>query len=155
MTKTILPTRNLAWLLPLAAILLLLTPAALAQVEPSGPAAAIALAATLPPYDVVSIKQEVSSDLSYSTGIGGGTFTATNTPLKRILELAYDVREDQIFGLAGPVSSTHFDIVAKVLAPEGGVQPKLSSTQLAAMLIPLLADRFHLTAHLETKTLPV
>jgi uncharacterized protein (TIGR03435 family) len=75
--------------------------------------------------------------------------------LKQILEFAYDVREDQIFGLTGPVSSARFDIVAKVLAPEGGAPPKLSDTQLAAMFIPLLNDRFHLTAHLETKTLPV
>jgi uncharacterized protein (TIGR03435 family) len=159
MIHTTLPPLNLAWLLPFAAALLLSIPSAHAQLEHKGPAASIALAATLPPYDVVSVKQNVSQNISgdvwSSTEIGIDHFAATNVPLKQILEFAYDVREDQIFGLTGPVSSARFDIVAKVLAPEGGAPPKLSDTQLAAMFIPLLNDRFHLTAHLETKTLPV
>lgn len=132
--------------------------AAHAQIEHKGPAASIALAATLPPYDVVSVKQHIadgSGDDFWGTGIESYGFTASNLPLKQILELAYDVKEDQIFGLAGPVSSARFDITAKVLPSEGGAPPKLSAQQVTAMLIPLLADRFHLKAHLEIKTLPV
>ncbi len=143
------------WLLPFTTAVLLSTAAAHAQVEHKGPAASIALAATLPPYDVVSVKPNISSESYSTTGIGDGAFTVTNSTLKQILEFAYNIREDQIFGLSGPISSARFDIVAKVLAPEGGAPPKLSDSQLAAMIIPLLADRFHLSAHLETKTLPV
>jgi uncharacterized protein (TIGR03435 family) len=158
-TQTILPPRNSAWLLPFAAALLLSIPSAHAQVEHKGPAASIALAASLPPYDVASVKQNISgggaNDVWSSTGIGIDRFTATNVPLLQIVELAYDVKEDQIFGLTGPIGSTRFDIEAKVVPPDGGGPPKLSGEQLAAMIIPLLADRFHLTAHLETKTMPV
>ena len=157
MTQTILPPRNFAWLLPFAAAIFLSPAAAHAQAEHKGPAAAIALAATLPPYDVSTVKQNISDDGSYGTGIhsNNDSFTALNATLQKIIELAYDVNEDQIFGLSGPVNSARFDIKAKVVPPNGGPMPKLTNAQLAAMIIPLLADRFHLTVHLETKTLPV
>jgi len=82
-------------------------------------------------------------------------FTAINMPLKNILEFAYDVKEDLIFGLSGPVESARFDIEAKVLANDAGTYPKLTDTQLEAMIIPLLADRFQLKAHLQPKTQPI
>ena len=139
----------------LAAAVLLSTSAACGQLEHKGPAAAIALSKTLAPYDVSSVKQNISGDGSFGMGIHDDVFTATNVPLKNILEFAYDVKEDQISGLYGPVSSAHFDIEAKIVPPDGGKPPKLTDTQLAAMLIPLLADRFQFRAHLVTKTLPV
>ena len=155
MTQTTLPPLNLAWLLPFAAALLLSIPSAHSQIEHEGPAAAIALAASLTPYDVVSVKQNISGDGSYGWGNHNDGFTASNVTLKQILGFAYDIKEDQIFGLTGPISSAHFDIVAKVLAPDAGKPPDLTDTQSVAMLIPLLADRFHLQAHLETKIMPV
>jgi uncharacterized protein (TIGR03435 family) len=157
-TQKILLQRNSALLLPFTAVALLLSiPHAHAQVEHKGPTASIALAASLRPYDVSTVKQNISGDGSYSTGFhtDNDSFSAWNVTLKYIAELAYDVEEDQIFGLSGPVSSSHFDIKAKVVPPDGTPIPKLTRRQLAAMLIPLLADRFHLTMHLETKVLPV
>jgi uncharacterized protein (TIGR03435 family) len=152
-------TRTLAALLLLAA-LPLATPPARAQLSHKGPAAAIALAATLPPYDVVSIKlhdtsKDPPNEQSFNMSIHDDVFTATNVPLEEIIEFAYDIKADLISGVSGPVKSANFDIDAKVLAPEGGTPPKLTDSQLAAMIIPLLADRFHLKAHLEPKTLPV
>jgi bla regulator protein BlaR1 len=154
-TQTILPPRQLAWLLPIAAAMLLSIPSTHAQVEHRGPAASIALSKTLAPYDVSTVKQNISGDGSYGWGIHNDGFTANEVTLKQVLELAYDIKEDQILGLTGPIGSAHFDIVAKVLAPDAGKPPDLTDAQLAAMLIPLFADRFHLQAHLETKTLPV
>jgi uncharacterized protein (TIGR03435 family) len=155
MTRTILPPLNFAWLLPFAAALLLSIPSAHSQIEHKGPAASIALAATLPHYDVSTVKPNVSGSGGYSWGGHNDRFTATNVTLLQILELAYDINEDEIIGLTGPVSSAHFDIVARVLGPDGSKPPDHTDAQLAAMLIPLLADRFHLSAHLETKTMPV
>ena len=137
---------------------LTITKPAHAQVEHKGPKASIALAASLPPYDVSTVKRHVSDgsgDDFIGTGIEPYGFTASNIPLKQIIEIAYDVQDDQIFGLTGPVSSARFDIEAKVLPSEGGTPPKLSDQQAVARLIPLLADRFNLKAHLETKILPV
>jgi uncharacterized protein (TIGR03435 family) len=76
-------------------------------------------------------------------------------PLEMIVEFAYDIKSDQISGLSGPVSSAHFDINAKVLAPDGGTPPKLSDGEMQAKLIPLLTERFHFKAHLQPKTMAV
>jgi uncharacterized protein (TIGR03435 family) len=126
------------------------------QLAHKGPAAAIALSETLPRYDVSSIRQNNSNVQSWGMGLHDNTlFTAANVPLKSIIAFAYDTKEDLITGLSGPVSSISFDITAKVLPPSDGPPPKLTDTQLQAMIIPLLADRFHLKAHLEPKIMPV
>jgi bla regulator protein BlaR1 len=127
-----------------------------AQLAHKGPAAAIALSQTLPHYDVSSVRQNDSNVQSWGMGLHDNIlFTATNVPLKSIIAFAYDVKEDLITGLSGPVSSISFDVTAKVLPADDGSPAKLTDTQLQAMVIPLLADRFHLKAHLEPKVLPV
>jgi len=128
--------------------------------EHGGPAKAIARAATLAPYDIVSIKphnptKDSPTSQSFNMSIHDDVFTADNLPLDMLIEFAYDVKADMISGLSGPVSSAHFDIEAKVVPQDGGPMPKLSDTQLQAMLIPLLADRFHLKAHLQPKVMQV
>jgi uncharacterized protein (TIGR03435 family) len=140
--------------LPVALAIVLCASAAQSQVAHNGPAAAIALAATLPSYDVVSIKQNKSGTGSYSLRIGDDRMIATNVPLKNLVEIAYDTKDNLLFGISGPASSASFDIEAKTLGPDGGTPPKLSDQQLLAMTISLLADRFHLKAHLQTKILP-
>jgi uncharacterized protein (TIGR03435 family) len=143
------------WLPLLAVALLFSTTAAHAQLEHKGPKEAMALADSTPPYDVASVKQNKSADQSANMSIRDNVFTATNVPLNSLIEFAYDVRSDQIAGLSGPVSSARFDIEAKVVPPDGGPMPTLTDTVLQAMIIPLLADRFQLKAHLQSKTMPV
>jgi uncharacterized protein (TIGR03435 family) len=130
-----------------------------AQLEHGGPAKAIARAATVAPFDVVSIKpHNTANDLpnsqSFSMSIHDGVLTASNAPLEMLIEFAYDVKADMISGLSGPVNSAHFDIEAKIVPQDGGPMPKLTGGQIQAMLILLLADRFHLKAHLEPKVMP-
>jgi uncharacterized protein (TIGR03435 family) len=154
------PARKSAKCLTFALAILLSASGARAQLAHKGPAEAVALAATLPPFDVVSVKQhnpadESPTEQSFGMGIHDDVFTATNVPLKNILEFAYDVKEDQISGLTGPVDSARFDIEAKVVPQDDGKPPKLTDAQMAAMIIPLLADRFHLKAHLQPKVMPV
>ena len=140
--------------------LLLSVPLAHGQLAHGGPEKAIALAATVAPYDVVSIRPhnpalDPPNSQSFSMGIHDNVLTASNVPLEMLIEFAYDVKSDMIVGLSGPVSSAHFDIEAKVLAPDGGTPPKLTDKQLVAMIIPMLADRFHLKVHLQPKVMPV
>jgi uncharacterized protein (TIGR03435 family) len=133
---------------------MLLPAAALSQLTHKGPANEIALAKTLAPFDVVSVKQNNSGDGSWGINIHDNTLTATNVPLEMLIEFAYDLKEDLISGLSGPVNSAHFDVVAKIVPPDD--KPvKLADGQLQAMLIPVLVDRFHLNAHLQPKVLPV
>lgn len=126
-----------------------------AQLAHKGPASAIALSQTLRPYDVSTVKENKTGDQSYSANLHEDAFTATNVPLRVVIEFAYDIKADLIVGLNGPVASANFDILAKVLPSEDGAPPKLTDQELQAMIIPLLADRFHLKAHLQPKIAPV
>jgi len=75
-----------------------------------------------------------------------GQVTLTNVTQKMLLARAYGVQDYQISG-PGWLESERYDIVAKV--PEGATKE-----QFQAMLQNLLAERFKLTLHHETKELP-
>ena len=77
---------------------------------------------------------------------GGTTFTATNVPLKILVQMAYEVDEKQI-SHEDLLGSEQYNVVAK---PEGG--GALTSERLKPMLMSLLADRFGLVTHRETRT---
>lgn len=74
-----------------------------------------------------------------------GQITFTNVTLMNVLLRAYDVK---IYQVTGPswLSSERYDIVAKV--PQGATKEQLNT-----MLQNLLAERFHLALHHETKYL--
>jgi len=110
---------------------------------------------TLPVYDVVSVKPNKSNGNNIRISFNDDSFEATNAPLKVILQIAYGIRQDLISGGPEWVGSDRFDIKAKVLDPNTAQLKKLSREQRAAMLPPLLADRFQVKAHKETKELPV
>ena len=138
-----------------ALILLTILPAA-AQLAHKGPAANIARARELHPYDVVSIKQNVNGNDDGRINIDDhGLFTVTNMPLYWIMEFAYDVKQDQLVNLPDSVGDTRFDITAKVLPPSAGSPPLQSDVDMQAMIILLLESRFHLKAHLEPRIKPV
>jgi uncharacterized protein (TIGR03435 family) len=128
-----------------------------AQAPPSTPAAqADPAPANLPVYDVVSIKQNKSGNYgNYSFRTGDDSFTATNVSLKFLVSAAYDIKQELISGVTGPVDSVQFDVIAKMLDPNPDVLKKLTNKQRQSMLLPFLEDRFQLKAHTETKTLPV
>lgn len=77
-----------------------------------------------------------------------GTLTFRNVTLRSCVVWAYDVRDFQISGGPGWLSSTRYDINAKAGAPVG-------DPGLRKMLRALLADRFHLQLHQEMRQLPV
>ncbi|MDP9039786.1 MAG: TIGR03435 family protein, partial [Acidobacteriota bacterium] len=82
-------------------------------------------------------------------------FTASNLPLKMLLDLAYNIRPDLIFGVPAPLASMRFDIQAKILDADPQALKKLTEAQRRAMFLPILRDRFHVQAHTEEKTLPL
>lgn len=128
-----------------------------AQLAHLGPSGMIKLSQTMPPYDVSTVKVNDSGEGNFNMSISdtNGTLTATNVPIETMIEYAYDVKEDHIFGLSGPIKDARFDVQAKVLPKEDAKAVKPGDNQLQAMMIPLLADRFHLKAHVEPKVLPV
>jgi uncharacterized protein (TIGR03435 family) len=78
-----------------------------------------------------------------------GRYTATNVALRMLLRQAFDVQDFQIVGGPNWLSSDRFDIVAK--PPEGMIGPE----QIRPMVRALLADRFKLVAHNETREMPI
>jgi uncharacterized protein (TIGR03435 family) len=85
--------------------------------------------------------------------------SATNITLQTLIRDVYHVQESQISGAPDWVKSEKYDIEAKMDKSVAGelrkVDPLQSLPQRQQMLQALLADRFKLTLHRETKELPV
>ncbi len=137
-------------------VLLAATPALLSAQAAQGQQAASS-GTNLPVYDVVSIKPNKSG--SGSSGIDSnsaiGSYIATNTRLRRLIEDAYGVKAELISGVPKSIDDARFDVTAKVVDPDVSVLKKVNAEQRQLMLQPYLRDRFHLVVHTETKTLPV
>jgi bla regulator protein blaR1 len=146
---------------------MLLTAAAMAAVAgpitfglinaPQSRAQSPAPAATpAPAFEVVSIKPDHGAAGNMMIRMApGGRFTAENVPMKIILEEAYGVKESQISGAPGWLDSEHYDIEAKPEDSSADQDRKLSPEErharLLLMLQSMLADRFKLALHHDTK----
>jgi bla regulator protein blaR1 len=119
-------------------------------------------------FDVASIKPSNGDEHRVSIQLQpGGGLRTTGTTLKMLLTIAYDVRDFQISGGPGWINSDRFDIVAKSersSEPEDALtnprkltddQFKTVQEQMRQKLQALLADRFQLTLHHETREQPV
>ena len=80
---------------------------------------------------------------------GAGGLRATNMPLRFLVRMAYGVQDFQIVGGPSWLTSSKFDIAAK--AAEGTTT---SAEDLLPRVKTLLADRFKLKTHMETRDLP-
>jgi uncharacterized protein (TIGR03435 family) len=110
---------------------------------------------SLPIYDIVSIRPHNTPDDNVGMRIQTSSYSATNVTLKELVSYAYRIRVDLISGLPGWADTAHFDVTAKISEPNLAALDKLTHEQREAMFLPILADRFHLKAHTEIKTLPV
>jgi uncharacterized protein (TIGR03435 family) len=100
-----------------------------------------------PSFEVVSIKPTPPG--TQGGGLGpspGGRFTTHNITLSGLLGTAYGLIRSQIEGAPSWLDTDRFDIVAK--ADMAGAPNK---AQVMTMLQKLLADRFSLRSHRETK----
>src|SRR5260370_17177399 len=79
----------------------------------------------------------------------GGRVRATNVTLKLLIQMAYDIRPEQLSGGPGWTDSEQYTVIAK--GPEGG--PPLSAAEQKALthkrLQALLSERFLLALNLE------
>jgi uncharacterized protein (TIGR03435 family) len=102
-----------------------------------------------PAFEVATIKPAASDARGrfIQPGPGGG-IRITNMTLKDMIEFAWQMQPFQLSGGPPWLDSVHYDIVAK---PEA----KTSFDEMRPMLQALLADRFQLRTHRETKELPI
>jgi uncharacterized protein (TIGR03435 family) len=113
-----------------------------------------------PAFEVSTVKQNKSGNTGFIFSFQNGRFTAWNASLMSIIEReAYGITDHQIQGGPKWLNSERFDIEAKT---DSSVADELRTLQgdqrtLQEQLIiqRLLADRFKLATHWETRDLPV
>jgi len=113
-----------------------------------------------PQFDVAVIKPS-KPGTPYHGKMIGGEVDVTGAPLKFLITSAWDLDssdEEALVGAPKWLETDHFDILAKVVndgpAVNAGAEPKaprIDAEDLRQMLQALLADRFHLKAHMEER----
>jgi uncharacterized protein (TIGR03435 family) len=109
----------------------------------------------LPAFDVVSVKPNKSTSGMIRIMFKPDGYAASNVSLKMLIQGAYGIREDLISGAPNWADSARYDIDAKVAGSDVDALKNLTPEQRRSILQPLLADRFKLKTHTETKQLPV
>ena len=105
-------------------------------------------------FTIVSIKRQGNGPRGGKEGCSVDSCHFVDRPLLAFITLAYNLSQKPIVGDPLPGDSDLFDLDAKI-DPVDLPPTALSSRQLAEMLKPVLADRFQLRVHHETRTRPV
>jgi uncharacterized protein (TIGR03435 family) len=108
----------------------------------------------LPAFDVITVKPDKSGDRP-SIDFDNGNFSATNFSVKMLTLFAYDLKDDQLFGIPKWADEMHFDMKAKVLDADPALLQTLTNEQRRQIEQTILTERFGLTFHRETKVLAV
>jgi len=115
--------------------------------------------AIVPLYKTISIKPSKSRiEAGRTTKIAPDEVTVTNETAQELIQGAYDVKVDQIVGAPDWLNSQRYDIDAKVdTSAEGEDTPAGETVRERGerVLQVLLSNRFKLTAHRETRLIPV
>jgi uncharacterized protein (TIGR03435 family) len=115
--------------------------------------------ATAPVYEVASIKPNKSGDNRTRIMYSPDGLSATGGTLQMLIMSAYEISPHQISGAPSWLNSERYDIEAKMDSSTADDLRKLSEDERRVerqhMLQALLADRFKLTIHRESKELPV
>jgi uncharacterized protein (TIGR03435 family) len=106
--------------------------------------------AARPAFDVTSVKRNKSGDnrIMMLPAANGG-WSATNVTLGMLIRIAYQIQDSQIAGGPKWLYDDRFDVVGTGNAPGAPLSPLFEKLQA------LLADRFGLMTHMETRELPM
>jgi uncharacterized protein (TIGR03435 family) len=142
---------------------------AAAQQAPASPAATRPVAASaatqtasVPEFDVAAIHQHIPEPHEHNSiwsSASDSHFKAENVTLSTLVHWAFEMPETRVLNLPGWANSTYFNIEAssdasvdaqmKQLTPDAGTQQKKKMVQA------LLAARFKLATHTDTRQLPI
>jgi uncharacterized protein (TIGR03435 family) len=110
----------------------------------------VAAQAPQPTFEVATVRV-APADTDPGTGVwsrpGIGRFAASHVSFARLIQLAYGIGDSQIANKPGWMDTNLYDVDAK---PEAGVS--LTREELKPCLQELLQERFHLVAHMETRS---
>jgi uncharacterized protein (TIGR03435 family) len=116
-----------------------------------------------PTFDVASVKPNKSGEGGMRIMFQpGGRFVATNVTLKMLVHMSYGIQDFQITGGPAWIVSDRYDIEARGAGPDMGAMRNMTEEQRKAandvrkqMIQALLADRFKLILHKESKEAPI
>jgi uncharacterized protein (TIGR03435 family) len=116
----------------------------------------------LPSFEVATIKPASSQPRPSSAS--PAEVHISNVTVRNLIEQAYGIpwtsaENERVLGGPAWLDTNHYDIVARIPGDLAEVQQKLSrdqqKRQISLMLQSLLAERFHLKLHFETRVLTV
>jgi bla regulator protein blaR1 len=120
-----------------------------AQSQPNGAAGSTA------PFAAAAIKPNHSSALNSGfRRFTGGGLNAVNISLKSLIAFAYDIPQDRIVGGPRWLDGDRYDILAKP-DEESGQPVDRSMRAIRLRTQALLADRFQLALHKDTREMPI
>jgi uncharacterized protein (TIGR03435 family) len=100
-------------------------------------------------FDVTTVKMNPSGDDRWRLGPpGNGSVSIVNLQLHRIIASSFRVQDSMVFG-PGWLNDTRYDIVGK------GPDPNASNPEVWEMMRSLLAERFKLKYHVESREFPI
>ena len=107
-------------------------------------------------FEVASVKSYKGPlTLISSNTEPGGRFVAQQQSLRDLIGLAYKIRDSQIVGGPDWLGTDRFDVNARADRELPAFDPAGDAGPLEQMLQSLLAERFKLVAHRETRELPI
>src|SRR5580698_1213562 len=120
-------------------------------------------AAPTPRFEVVAIRPippntpPTLRDPSFTPVLPGGHFMDSSTTLLQMIALAYDIKNPtvQLVGLPSWGRDHSFSVEAKLGADFAGPAPAENLDRVRLMLRAMLADRFRLQVHTETREAPI
>jgi bla regulator protein BlaR1 len=131
----------------LAAVVVPLRAAAQAPVQVQDPA-------TLPSFDVVSVKENKSGDMAQGSRRQPGRIVITNVPLRLSIINFFGLQPQQLIGGPDWIDSTRYDIIAQFSGEMPVTEPGTVGP-LQLMMQRVFAERFKLAVHTETREIPV
>jgi uncharacterized protein (TIGR03435 family) len=110
---------------------------------------------TTPAFEVASVKPSApDAQGQHLRREPGGRVSIGNVPLRELIKFVYQIQDYQLDGVPAWAGSASFDIVAKAAEDVAPVLPGTGVDPLILMLRTLLADRFRLQVHQESREMP-
>lgn len=105
-----------------------------------------------PGFEAASVKEHIApGDGSFVGRRPGGRFAAENASLREIIEYAYQLQSFQLVGSLAPIDAARWDITAVL----GATAAQTGPDAIVPAVRALLADRFALTTHRDTRAMLV
>ena len=107
-------------------------------------------------FEAASIKPNTSGDSNrVIRRQPGGRFNAVNVPARFLITFAYQLQAFQLVDAPDWLGNKRFDIIAKMEGDPPPVPPGSGPDQMMLAMRELLADRFKLVLHKETRELDI